>query len=131
MFLKYYLGGILQLLLLIFAAPVVIGFFAGLLWRAKAQKRQWYIAGGIIALLNVAVLIDKGVPFFGAQVIDAYLYTPMTTSVYYLVGLAAEAALLLSFRQSVKTGVRSGMRVAGVGQNANVKVKAKAKAKAK
>ncbi|HPM77682.1 MAG TPA: hypothetical protein PK961_11360 [bacterium] len=131
MFLKYYLGGILQLLLLIFAAPVVIGFFAGLLWRGKAQKHPWYIAGGLIALLNIAVLIDKGVPFFGAQVINAYLYAPMATSVYFLVGLAAEAALLLSFHQSVKTGIRSGLRVAGVGQGAEGKVKAKAKAKTK
>jgi len=110
MFQKYFILGVVQILLFIFVMPLVVGFFAGLFGKQKAEKKVWYIAGGLIALINVAVLIDKGMPFFTGHLIDAYMYTPFPTGGKMLVGLFGDAVLLVSFRSSLLRGIRAGMR---------------------
>lgn len=111
MFLKYMLLGVFQLFLLIFVVPLVVGVFAGLLARLTALEKRWHIAVGMVVLLNIAVLIDKGFPFFTGHVVDAFMYYPLTGLQQFLVGLIGDALLVVTYQNSLKRGIQSGLRI--------------------
>jgi len=84
-----------------------------LIVRERAEKRLWHAAITLILLVNVAVLIDKGLPFFTAQVVDVYLPFALPIWQRLLIGLIGDGLLCLSFRRSLERGFRSGLHLIG------------------
>ncbi len=108
MFEKYLLLGIFQLALFLFALPVIVGFFAGLIWRERAGRRLWSITIGLMIAVNVAVLIDKQSLFFTAQVAAAFLPFEPTIVLKTAIGAVGDTLLALAFYRSIGRGYRSG-----------------------
>ena len=108
MFEKYLLLGIFQLALFLFALPVIVGFFAGLIWRERAGRRLWPITIGLMIVINIAVLIDKQSLFFTAQVAAAFLPIEPTAGLKAIIGVVGDTLLALAFHRSIGRGYRSG-----------------------
>jgi hypothetical protein len=108
---KYYFLALFEAIVLVYVLPLVVGFFAGLIKREQAVKRVWHIAGAMVALLNVAVMIEKGgVPFLTGHLIGMFSSVPFTLSQQLMVGLVGDAVLLFAYWRFVGRGVRSGVR---------------------
>jgi Na+/melibiose symporter-like transporter len=108
---KYLILGLVQLLLFVVATPVVVGVLVGLLTREKGERRLWRYAVALIVLINVAVWIDKGRPFFTAQVLDIYLPFALSTGVKLAVGVVGDTLLCIWFRRLLETGYKSGLHL--------------------
>ncbi|MDP8222409.1 MAG: hypothetical protein P9L99_03550 [Candidatus Lernaella stagnicola] len=112
MFQKYYCLAVVQILLLVFVMPQVLGFIGGLIAGRKLRDKTWYLAIGLVALMDVAVMIDKGgVPFLVGHAINMFLYTPMKLHWQLIVGLLGDAALVWSFHGSIRSGMNRAMRL--------------------
>jgi hypothetical protein len=113
MFMKYHILAVVQSVLFGYAAPLAIGVAAGFFKGERALKRLWWIAGGLIALLNVAVMIDKhGVPFVTGHIINMFLDTPFDLGQQMMVGAFGDGALFVVFAWALGTGLRFGIRLA-------------------
>ncbi len=109
---KYDLLAIMQIVLFIFVMPQIVGFVAGLIAGEKARERRLHLALGLVVLIDLMVMIDKGgVPFIVGHVVNMFLYTPLPLWGQLLVGLAGDAVLLLSFNASLGTGIGWALRL--------------------
>ena len=118
MFFKYYFWGLLQLAVLFYVAPLVIGVFYGMFGGAKADRRIWPLAVGLIALLNAAVVIDKGLPFFSGHLVDMFMPYPLAVPLRLLIGLIGDGLWLLLVRRELARGFGVGRRTAFRGEAA-------------
>lgn len=112
MFLKYYFLAIVQIFAFVFVLPLVVGLIAGVAAREKARARLNTIALGLLVLIDIAVMIDKGgVPFIVGHVVNMYLFTPLPLWGQLLLGLVGDFMLFLSFRQSMKRALEIVLRL--------------------
>jgi hypothetical protein len=112
LFLKYYCLAVVQIVLFVFVMPPLVAFVAALVGGEKVRGKLWHLAVGLMLVIEVLVMIDKGgIPFLTGHVVNMYLYTPLSLQGQLFVGLIGDALLVLSFRTSFKKPFEFGLKL--------------------
>ena len=86
MYLKFYLLAIVKIGLLITLPPFLAGLAAGLFKRDRAEKSARYLGAGFVLLIEAIVLVQKGAPFFFANLYVMFSLSPVIW-LQYLIGV--------------------------------------------
>ncbi len=102
MLLYHVIPGLIKLGLIVFLPGPLLGALAG--WLGKKDYRKWAmrLTVAFIAVVEIAVLIEKSKPFFFGNVYDMAAMTP-NLGLHVFIGLAGDGLwLFLSIRSAQK-----------------------------
>jgi hypothetical protein len=86
MYLKYYFWALVQVTLLLALPPYLIGLIAGFVRPNSNPKWARLAAVGYILIIEIAVLVEKGVPFLFSNLYFMFSLSPIVL-VQYLIGV--------------------------------------------
>ncbi len=84
MFLQYYMLAFVKIALLIALPPYLLGLVAAWKGQRKAEKYAKFLAIGYVVLIELIVLVEKGAPFFFANLYFMFSLSPVVWLQYAL-----------------------------------------------
>jgi phosphoglycerol transferase MdoB-like AlkP superfamily enzyme len=110
MLIRHAIPGLIKLALIVLLPGPAVGAAAGLFWPRDYKKWATRLLVAFIAIIEVAVLIEKSQPFFFGNVYDMVAMTP-NFGLHVAIGLIGDGLwLFLSIRSAKKTAGKVAAR---------------------
>jgi hypothetical protein len=106
-YLKLYIFALVKIALLVWAPPYLAGLIAGFSGRKTVPRFPIFVAVGYVLIIELAVLLDKGAPFFWSNIYFMFSLSPIVP-VQYALGIGGSIAWMAFATGFVKKGMQRG-----------------------